>query len=599
MNQITIWASVISLFFLLHTAKSDEDQVKDALLEFISKLSNNNSNLNPTWNSSSYPCKDKWRGITCEKDQPFVVEIVLEGFGLSGTLDTSLICNTLSLSASLLIIDVSDNFISGGNFEDIANCTQLTHVLINQNQFTGSLPNSFSQLKNLKFLDLSHNQFSGSIPILDFSNLSEFDVSYNNLTGTIPDKANRFESSSFIHNPHLCGPPLPNTCTSKVLSEKDGYSKDQMLMFAGYILIGLAVLSIILLWIYKRGKGKGKTNEEKLDSDSFTKPSFSSVELKGKTDISSTASVENSMVSSSLVVLTSPEVNGLRFEDLLKAPAELIGRGKHGSVYKVACEPQGTVFAVKRIKDWMISTSDFKKRMRRLDLVKHSNVLPAVAFYSSRQEKLVVYEYQQNGSLFKLIHSHGNQTSQRFDWRSRLSVAATISNALTFMHEELQHDKIPHGNLKSSNILLNKNMEPCISEYGLLVEHNDSNTLQAAEDDYDSLFKADTYAFGVILLELLTGRMVLNEGLDLASWVVAVVREEWTVEVFDRNLIGEGASEERLVNMLQVAIKCVNKSWEARPSMSQVASMISAIREEDERSVDVSGLSVTNSFIDV
>lgn len=165
----------------------------------------------------------------------------------------------------------------------------------------------------------------------------------------------------------------------------------------------------------------------------------------------------------------------------------------------------------------------------------------------------------------------GNSDGQRFDWSSRLSVAAKVSDAIAFMHEELQNDRIPHGNLKSSNILLNDNMEPCISEYGLMVEPNATaspyNDLQESQGSPNSLFKADTYAFGVILLEMLTGRMRLNEGIDLASWVVAVVREEWTVEVFDRNLVREGASEERMVNMLQVAIKCVNKSPEARPTM--------------------------------
>ncbi|XP_073017578.1 probable inactive receptor kinase At2g26730 [Primulina eburnea] len=391
-------------------------------------------------------------------------------------------------------------------------------------------------------------------------------------------------------------------------SDRGGVSTDQILMFAGYFLIGLAVLFIVLLWLYKRGK----TKKEKIDADnkvvaiideSITKPSFSTVELKAggvsKTDISH-ASTETAMVSSSLIVLTSPEVNGLKFEDLLKAPAELLGRGSHGSVYKVACGPQGTSLAVKRIKDWAISSNDFKQRMRRLNQVKHPHVLPVIAFYSSRQEKLLVYEYQQNGSLFRLIHDDGNHSRQQFDWSSRLTVAAAIADALAFVHDELKNDRIPHGNLKSSNILLNNNMEPCISEYGLmLVNQQASNTTRGHEEGNYMLFKDDTYAFGVILLELLTGRHVLNNGIDLASWVLAVVREEWTVEVFDRNLVREGASEERMVNMLQVAIKCVNKSPEARPSMNQVASMISMIREDEDKSMDVSELSMTKSFIDV
>ncbi|KAL7100745.1 hypothetical protein ACP275_08G014200 [Erythranthe tilingii] len=376
-------------------------------------------------------------------------------------------------------------------------------------------------------------------------------------------------------------------------------SNDQILMYAGYILIALAVLFIILVYLYKKGKKKQENLESGADinkvaaafhdNSAASKPSFSTVELKAETATS--ADYQSGMVSSSLVVLTSPEVNGLRFEDLLKAPAELIGRGKHGSVYKVVCEAQGMNLAVKRIKDWTISNDDFKQRMTRLNRVKHPNVLPAVAFYSSKQEKLLVYEYQKNGSLFRQIHAHGNQSRQSFDWSRRLSAAATIADALAFMHEELQYERIAHGNLKSSNILLNENMEPCISEYGLM------STVENIQEH--SLFKEDTYAFGVILLELLTGRTVLNEGLDLASWVLAVVSEEWTVEVFDKSLIREGASEERMVNVLQVAIKCVNKSFESRPNMRQVALSIRAIIEDDEKSMDASELSVTRSFIDL
>ena len=99
-------------------------------------------------------------------------------------------------------------------------------------------------------------------------------------------------------------------------------------------------------------------------------------------------------------------MNGLRFDDLLRAPAELLGRGKNGTVYKVVCEQQGMVLAVKRVRDWVISSSDFRVRMKRLDQVRHPNVLSAMAFYYSKQEKLLVYEYQQNGSLFRLLHGN-------------------------------------------------------------------------------------------------------------------------------------------------------------------------------------------------
>lgn len=182
------------------------------------------------------------------------------------------------------------------------------------------------------------------------------------------------------------------------------------------------------------------------------------------------------------------------------------------------------------------------------------------------------------------MYESGNQGGKAFDWPSRLSCAATIADTLAFMHEDLQKVGIAHGNLKSSNILLNKNMEPCISEYGLMEINDKDDKLPgkvSAASSASSTFRADIYGFGVILLELLTGKLVQHNGVDLTSWVHSVVREEWTAEVFDKSLYSEGASEERMVNLLQVAIKCVNRSPEARPSMKQVAAMINTIKEDD------------------
>ncbi|XP_031094207.1 probable inactive receptor kinase At2g26730 [Ipomoea triloba] len=357
-------------------------------------------------------------------------------------------------------------------------------------------------------------------------------------------------------------------------------STNQILMLTGYFLIGVALFFALILWFGKKKK-KNKKEAKNDDESALTKPMD---QLKGTASKSESGGAVSSQ---SLVVVGSSEaMNGLKFEELLKAPAELLGRGKHGSLYKVMCENPRMSLTVKRIKDWGITGHDFKERMERLRELKHPNVLPALAFYSSTLEKLLVYDYQQNGSLLGLVQ--GIQMGKAFDWSRRLSVAGSIADTLSFMHNELKEDGIAHGNFKSSNILFNHNMEPCISEYGLM-----SLPAEAAiSEPQQNPFKQDIYGLGVILLELLTGKMNMmmaqNNGQNLASWALGVLREEWTVEVFDRALIQEGASEGRIVGLLQVAVKCVNPSPEVRPSIHQVATMIRSIQEEEERSIDSS-----------
>lgn len=163
-------------------------------------------------------------------------------------------------------------------------------------------------------------------------------------------------------------------------------------------------------------------------------------------------------------------------------------------------------------------------------------------------------------------------------------MASTIAEALAYMHRELHEEGIAHGNLKSSNIMMYSTIDACVSEYGLVqVDDQAFSSLgQSANIDPSRVqptdpFKSDVFNLGVILLELLTGKPVQGSGVDLARWVQSVVREEWTVEVFDKALIGEGASEDRMVAMLQAALDCVKPTPESRPSMSQVAAKIDAI----------------------
>ncbi|KAL9314149.1 hypothetical protein ACSQ67_019601 [Phaseolus vulgaris] len=618
-----IWAFFIAIFLFLLPANSEEQEVINALVTFMDKLAPGYVPRDSTWgwNVSSDPCKDKWHGVRCHSDNKLVMSVTLEKLNFGGSLDAGSLC----IAKSLQMLSLKDNTLHGSISEDIGKCKLLTHLFLSGNQFSGDLPISIAKLSNMKRLYISdnhltgelpnmvhvsslisfvaqNNNFTGEIPSYDFSNLEEFNVSDNNLHGPVPDLRGQFHADSFSGNPNLCGEPLSNACPPPPpppeKKDKKSFPND-LSIYSGYLVLGLITLIFLTFKLLCRFKTKEKELEvekkekaqESVGIVAKTSEISNSNGSKNGTGIISEyslTSLESGMTTSGLVLLSSRTLRGLQFEDLLGAPAELIRRGKHGSLYKVMLD-NGVLLAVKRIKDWGISKQDFQRRMNLIAQVKHPHVLPPVAYYCSQQEKLLAYEYMQNGSLFMLLY--GSQSGHSFDWVSRLNVAAKIAEALTYMHEEFLENGIAHGNLKSNNILFDKNMDPRISEYGLMVAENQDqfvishNKGLKSKDLIAATFKADVYSFGMILLELLSGKVNKNDGFDLVKWANSVVREEWTIEVFDKSLISQGASEERMMNLLQVALKCLNPSPDDRPSMSQVVVMTNALIEEEEKSI--------------
>lgn len=191
------------------------------------------------------------------------------------------------------------------------------------------------------------------------------------------------------------------------------------------------------------------------------------------------------------------------------------------------------------------------------------------------------------------------------DWTTRISLVLGAARGLARIHEEFTSSRIPHGNVKSSNVLLDKNGVACISDFGLSLLLNPAHATarlggyKAPEQTETKRLsqKADVYSFGVLLLEMLTGRAPSqypspathpqveeledqDQGMDLPKWVRSVVRDEWTAEVFDQELLRYKNIEAELVAMLHVGMACVAAQPEKRPSMSEVAKMIEDIRVE-------------------
>lgn len=194
------------------------------------------------------------------------------------------------------------------------------------------------------------------------------------------------------------------------------------------------------------------------------------------------------------------------------------------------------------------------------------------------------------------------------DWDTRLSISLGAAQGLAYIHSE-EAGKFTHGNIKSSNILLNGgDLSGCVADFGpspmmnfIPVKYRVAGyrAPEVIESRKVSL-KSDVYSFGVVLLEILTRKSPIqysgyDEVVDLPRWVRSVVREEWTSEVFDVELLKYQNIEEEMVQMLQIALACVVRVPDIRPSMDEIVRMIQGIRHpelvyrlssEDNRSKD-------------
>lgn len=177
------------------------------------------------------------------------------------------------------------------------------------------------------------------------------------------------------------------------------------------------------------------------------------------------------------------------------------------------------------------------------------------------------------------------------DWDSRLRIAIGTARGIAHIHA-LNGGKLIHGNIKSLNIFLNSQGYGCISDIGLatMMSPIPSPALRSAgyralevTDTRKATSASDIYSFGVLLLELLTGKSPAHatggeDVVHLVRWVNSVVREEWTAEVFDVELLRYPNIEEEMVEMLQIGLACVVKLPDQRPKIEEVVKMVEEIR---------------------
>ncbi|GLT66126.1 hypothetical protein SLA2020_385130 [Shorea laevis] len=553
---------------------------------------------------------------------------LLEQISLSNNRISGIIPDELGGLSNLQMLDLSNNAINGSFPPSFSNLTSLVSLNLEGNRLSSQIPAAIDRLQNLTVLNLKDNQFNGQIPatignisginLLDLSGnnfteeipdslaklakVSLFNVSYNNLSGPVPSLlAKKFNSSSFVGNLQLCGyssstlcpsaPPPQNLNLPPPPTESQAFKhnhhrklslKDIILIVAGALLLVLLVFCCILLCCLLKKRKSLKERSGKTGA------------AVGKTEKAAAAAGTEagggSETGGKLVLFDGPFV--FTADDLLCATAEIMGKSTYGTAYKATLE-DGNQVAVKRLREKTTKGQrEFEAEAAALGKIRHANLLALRAYYlGPKGEKLLVFDYMPKGSLASFLHARGPETT--IDWPTRMKVAMGIGCGLDYLHTK---ENIIHGNLTSSNILLDEQTIAHIADFGLsrlMTAAASTNVIATAgtlgyrAPELSKLknanTKTDVYSLGVIILELLTGKSPgePTSGMDLPQWVSSIVKEEWTNEVFDLELIKDIQTiGDELLNTLKLALHCVDPSPAARPEVQQVLKQLEEIKPE-------------------
>ncbi|KAA3489572.1 putative inactive receptor kinase [Gossypium australe] len=290
----------------------------------------------------------------------------------------------------------------------------------------------------------------------------------------------------------------------------------------------------------------------------------------------------------------------LTADELSRAPAEVIGRSCHGTLYKATLD-SGNILAIKWLKEGIAKgKKEFAREVKKLGYIKHPNLVSLQGYYwgPKEHEKLIISNYVNARCLAFYLQETEPRKLPPLSLDERLRVAIDVARCLSYLHNERA---IPHGNLKSTNILLETpNLTARLTDYSLHRILTSAGTAEqvlnagalgyrppefASSSKPCPSLKSDVYAFGVILMELLTGKssgeiVSGSTGMvDLTDWVRLLASENRADDCFDPMILERDNMEQThrtLDAMLQVALRCILPAQE-RPDMKSVYEDLSVI----------------------
>ncbi|KAJ8540176.1 hypothetical protein K7X08_026565 [Anisodus acutangulus] len=478
---------------------------------------------------------------------------------------------------NLYKIELQGNNLNGSIPWDIEHCEKLISLNLRRNSLTGIIPWEISSIPSITDVDLSHNFLTGTIPSnFDKSGtLEHFNVSYNQLTGPLPSSGSIFSTfhpSSFIGNQGLCGTIIHNPCRTDGLNDgKVDFSNHSKKRDGALIVwITSAAFGVVLFILIVAIRCFHLNYSQRFSCDKEIGP----------------------------WKLTAFKRLNFTADDVLESVTitdKIIGMGSAGTVYKAEM-PSGEIIAVKKLWAGKQQKETTRKQcgvLAEVDVlgnVRHRNIVSLLGCCSNNERTMLLYEYMPNGSLDDLLHNKNKDANLVADWFTRYKIALGVAQGICYLHHDCD-PVIVHRDLKPSNILLDGEMEARVADFGVakLIQCDESMSVIAGSYGYIAPEyaytlqvdeKSDIYSYGVVLMEILSGKRSVDsefgDGNGIVDWMRSKMKSRNGInEVLDKSI---GAScpqvREKMMLMLRVALLCTSRNPADRPSMRNVVSML-------------------------
>ncbi|XP_057783920.1 receptor protein kinase TMK1 [Salvia miltiorrhiza] len=568
----------------------DCDPRVDALLSIV-KLMNYHRKFAENWKGND-PCVD-WFGINCNKGNITIVNF--ENMGLAGTISPA-----------------------------FASLKSLQRLVLANNNLTGTIPEELASLPSLAELDVSNNDLYGKLPSFRSNTIVK--------TGGNPDIGkDRVDSDASGTSSSGAASPGSDNDPQK----NNGKSKSVVGVVVFSVVGGLFVLCLIGVAAFCLYKSKQKRFSRVQSPNAMVvHPRHSGSDNESVKITVAGSSVSVGAVSEAHTV-SANETNDIQMVEagnmvisiqVLRSVTNnfsednILGRGGFGTVYKGELH-DGTKIAVKRMECGVIAgkgIAEFKSEIAVLTKVRHRHLVALLGYCLDGNEKLLVYEYMPQGPLSSHLFNWADEGLQPLEWKRRLTIALDVARGVEYLHG-LAHQSFIHRDLKPSNILLGDDMRAKVADFGLVrlapegkasIETRIAGTFGYLAPEYAVTgrvtTKVDVFSFGVILMEMITGRKALDESqpeesMHLVTWFRRMhLNKDTFRKAIDPTIDLDEETVGNISTVAELAGHCCAREPYQRPDMGHAVNVLSSLVEQwkptDQSSDDMYGIDLEMSL---